>query len=238
MKEIKPKILVVEDDPEMLRLLGEVLTRFGVEPRCLTSSQQAAQLINREKFDAVILDWLMPGLNGLELAERIRWSRSNSRCPIVMITGIGKPQALKESFRAGINYFLQKPVTVREIERLLNAMRGALLQERRRYQRAAVETPVRCEWEIQSFRQKAQGVSVNLSASGILVRLDVVPPPQVQVSLKFTLPGDPQPYALTASVVRIAPDQQVGLRFDLPSGNQRARLIESVDRALREGPEG
>lgn len=60
MPTFKPKILVVEDDPAMLRLLCEVLSRSGAEPRCLTSSREAAELTNREKFHAVFLDWRSP----------------------------------------------------------------------------------------------------------------------------------------------------------------------------------
>ena len=64
----KPKILVVEDDEQMLRLLGEVLAQMGAEPYCEGSSVHAAELAEHEKFDGVFLDWKMPELDGLELA--------------------------------------------------------------------------------------------------------------------------------------------------------------------------
>ncbi|MFQ5777537.1 MAG: response regulator [Terriglobia bacterium] len=237
MPTFKPKILVVEDDPAMLGLLGEVLSRSGAEPRCLSSSQEAAELINREKFDAVFLDWRMPEMSGVELTERIRWSKSNSRCPIIMVTGITEPTALKECFRAGVNFFLQKPVSVQDIRRLLNSSRGMIMQERRRYQRAPVQTPVVCEWEMQSFKQKTSGVSVNLSASGILVKLEATPPTGTLVYLSFTLPEDSERFALSASVVRVTPDRNVGLGFHGLTENQRHRLMEFIDRVINDSRE-
>ncbi|MFB3140776.1 MAG: response regulator, partial [Candidatus Acidiferrales bacterium] len=63
---------------------------------------RAAELAEREKYDGVFLDWKMPELDGLELAQRIRQSTMNPNCPIVMITGITEPGALKNSFQAGI----------------------------------------------------------------------------------------------------------------------------------------
>ena len=216
----------------MLSLLAEVLANFGAEPRCTNSSRRAAELIKREKFDAVFLDWLMPEMSGLELAEQVRWSKSNSRCPIIMLTGNTKREALQECFRAGINFFLQKPVSISEIERLLNASRGMILQERRRYQRAPVVTEVNCAWDIESFHQKSRGLSVNVSPSGMLARLESTPPPGKLVSLKFKLPDDPQPFAFRASVVRLGPNQQVGLLFYRVAREQRERLANFVERVL------
>ena len=85
---VKTKILVVDDEPQMLQLLSEIMAQMGAEPHCVESGPQAAERINREKFDGVFLDWKMPVINGLDLAKCIRQSKSNARCPIVMLTGI------------------------------------------------------------------------------------------------------------------------------------------------------
>jgi len=143
----KPKILVVEDDQAMLHLLGEVLGQMGAEPRLVASSTLAAELIEREKFDGVFLDLLMPELDGLELARRIRRSKSNATVPLVVISASPEPTAMQDSFQAGINFFLHKPVTAQQLGKLLNAARGLMLEERRRYQRAPVALLMRCRWQ-------------------------------------------------------------------------------------------
>ena len=53
----RPRILVVDDERQMLQLLKELLTQMGAEPCCVDSSREAAEWINREKFDGIFLDW-------------------------------------------------------------------------------------------------------------------------------------------------------------------------------------
>ena len=225
----KPKILVVEDDEQMLRLLGEVLAQMGAEPCCEGSSVRAAELAEREKYDGVFLDWKMPELDGLELAQRIRQSKMNPNCPIVMITGITEPGALKNSFQAGINFFLQKPVTIQQVRHLLNVTRGMMLEERRRYQRISVQTEIRCKWD----DREVTGESLNLSVSGILVKFDQAPPRETEVHMEFKLPGDPRPFDIVARVARLTSDgHHAGLQFVEISPEQRQRLLDFSDRAL------
>lgn len=227
-----PKILVVDDEPQMLELLGEVLARRGTEPRCVGSSQEAAELVDKEKFEGFFLDWLMPEIDGLELARKIRWSKSNSLCPIVMITGVTERDALRQCFRTGINFFMQKPVSVEQINQLLTAAWDLLLQERLRYQRVPAQGQVECGWHIQDAKQTATGELVNLSTTGVLVKLAVTPPSATLVKLRFHLPANRQPIAVDAFLVRTAPGQQVGLRLVNLTREERWRLMEFSKSAL------
>lgn len=224
----KPKILVVEDDTAMLRLLGEVLGDMGAEPHLLANSAHAAELVEREKFDGIFLDWRMPEVDGLELARRIRRSRSNARVPLVMLTGVSSAAALKESFKAGINFFLQKPVSVDKLRQLMNVSRGLMLAERRRYQRAPACLPIRCSWE----NEKHTGQTVNLSASGMLLDLDPRPPLGARVTLVFGLPGQPAPLRVEATVVRHASECRVGVEFHHTRDDTREQLLDYVDKVI------
>lgn len=223
-KRFKPKLLVVDDEPQMLRFLCEVLTRLGAQPQGFSSSRAAAEIVNLQKFDGVFLDWIMPEMDGLALAERIRWSKSNSLCPIVMVTAYAEPDGIRRCFQARINCFLQKPVTAEQVRQLFKATYDLMLQERLRYQRVPAQVPAVCAWQVQSFEQKAKGQSVNLSTTGMLAKLDATPVPGSLAKLKFTLPTDTQPCLLKAFVVRLAPDQQVGLRFVNLTREERWRL--------------
>jgi CheY-like chemotaxis protein len=248
----KPKILVVEDDQPMLHLFGEVLTKMGAEPRLVSSSTHALELIEREKFDGIFLDLVMPEMDGLELARRIRGSKSNATVALVMITASPEPHAMRDSFQAGVNFFLHKPVTVQQLGKLLNAARGLMLAERRRYQRAPVALLMRCRWwappvphaptVVEGSQAEGSGAegknhlvngrSVNLSASGALVELPELPPVGAAVRLEFSLPGSPQALVLPGVVARQHSAESVGLRFECDDEPTRRALMEFVDKTL------
>ncbi len=116
----------------------------------------------------------------------------------------------------------------KELGRLLNASRGAMLEERRRYQRAPIALPVACAWD----QRKLSGESVNLSASGILVALPHLPDPGTTVTVKFRLPRLDATLSLEAVAVRTAPGSQAGLKFVGLSREQRDTLKFFVDRQL------
>ncbi len=229
---IKPRVLVVEPDPQVRQLLADVLPRMGAETPAFEPCETATDRINRDKFDGIFLSLEQPGTSGLQLAEHVRWSKSNSRCPIVMIADTMPADLLKKCFRAGVNFFLYRPVTFQQLEILLNATRGMMVQERRRYQRAPVQLPVHCRWSIQSLPQTAAGQSLDLSASGMRLALSLTPPPGGVVELSFRVPGDPQLFDLTGRVVRIGPGQEVGLTFVGLDSEQRRRLMDFTDHAL------
>ena len=105
---LKPRILVVDDEPEVQNLLSDLLAETGAEP-CLTSSMlEAGRMMNRQKFDGVFLSGKMPSGSANRLTRNIRRSRSNASCPIVMLTTNSSPAFLEESFRAGINFFCRE----------------------------------------------------------------------------------------------------------------------------------
>ncbi|MFQ5664631.1 MAG: response regulator [Terriglobia bacterium] len=223
----KPRILVVDDDPVTLRRFEFVLKTMGAIPCCLPSSREAAELINREKFDGVVLTWESHELNGAELTQRIRHSKSNSKVPIVMLTARRNPRAIAEGFRLGVTFFLSKPVGVKELGQLLTASRGAMLEERRRYQRLPLCTHVVCEWSGKRFI----GETINVSTSGILLTINPCPAVGTAVSVEFTLPKTLQTLVLKGAVVRTGEGEQVAIKFTQIEPQQRELLKTYGDRS-------
>ena len=223
----KPKILVVEDDPAILRQLETTLKTMGAEPVCFTSSRKAAQLIGKQKFDGAFLDWDTPELKGGELTQMIRRSKSNAKMPIAMITEHTDTRAISQGFKLGVTFFLSKPVGPKELGRLLNASRGAMLEERRRYQRAMVKVPVECAWE----EKRIKGQSEDLSASGVMVALPQAPEVGKEVTVEFTLPGAGT-FSFKATVVRTAPGPKVGVHFGKVPREERDALKNFVERHM------
>jgi len=236
MADFKPKILVVDDDSAMLQLIGEVLTRSGARPHLVESSRQAAELVEKEKFDGAFLDWMMPEMDGLELARRIRRSRLNSRAPLVMLTGVLKRSAMQECFDAGIDYFLQKPVTVKQVQQLLSVSRGRMLAERREGERAYVVLRAKVSWE----GGRRVGRTRSVSAHGCLLSVDKPPAKGTEVLLELTLPGVRTPLVLGGLISEIVPGDAIDpaggviIAFDSATRTRpaRTRLAAFIEKAV------
>ncbi|MGH9776909.1 MAG: response regulator [Candidatus Acidiferrales bacterium] len=228
----KPKILVVEKDAATLRLFEATLKAMGALPRCVASGRQASEVINREKFDGVFLDWDGGEVGGPELTQCIRRSKSNKGIPVAMLTERRDTRAIADGFKAGATFYLQKPIGEKELARLLNASRGAMLEDRRRYQRAAVAMPVLCIWE----QKQIKGQSVNLSSSGLLATLSPRPEVGAGVEIEFTLPKSSVTLTLDAKVTRHGPVGQAGIEFTRPGGVNAERLRAYVEKAVPGGP--
>jgi hypothetical protein len=103
-----------------------------------------------------------------------------------------------------------------------------MLQERLRYQRVQLDVPVKCQWSIDFYHQVAAGQGVNLSASGMLVTLDVTPPSNLTLWVTFQPEDEQEPFVLPAQLVRAAPAQAYGLRFVAVPSDIRHRLMNYV----------
>src|SRR6202043_3504866 len=159
------KLLVVEDNIASLELMSEVFTSLKAEVRPVSDSEEAVGIVNQEKFDGIFLDLEMPKLNGFDLARVIRKSSWNKSTPIIIVTGRDERQTMQEAFAVGATFFLQKPVDRQKLSILFRAVRGGMLENRRRSTRVPIQTDVSCE----VGSRIARGVTWNLSQGGIQV---------------------------------------------------------------------
>jgi CheY-like chemotaxis protein len=159
------KLLLVEDDPLSLELMGEVFTSMKAHVRPTNDGEQAAALVAQEKFDGIFLDLEMPKMHGFELAHRIRKSTRNSSTPIIIVTGRDDRNTMPHAFATGATFFLQKPVDRQRLTRLFLAVRGSLFENRRRNARVPLQTEVVCT----SGSVTAQGMTWNLSQGGVQI---------------------------------------------------------------------
>ena len=102
------RILVVDDTPQNIRLLEAVLLPRGYEVIAASSGEEALQKVAEERPDLVLLDVLMPGLNGHEVCRRLRADPATRLLPVVMVTASG-PQEKLAAIEAGADDFVQKP---------------------------------------------------------------------------------------------------------------------------------
>jgi CheY-like chemotaxis protein len=183
-KMLSLKLLVVEDDPASLELMTEVLRSLEAEVRPLSDSREAAVLIKQQKFDGIFLDLEMPNLNGFAIAQEVRTSSWNSLTPIVIVTGRDERDTMHQAFATGATFFLQKPIDKRKLAILFRAVRGTMLENRRRYARVPLQTEVTCT----VASKVGKGRTWNLSQGGIQVEAGHLKTAD-KVRISFRLPS-------------------------------------------------
>jgi len=159
------KLLIVEDDIASLELMTEVFTSLEAEVSPVSDSQEAAGLVNQERFDGIFLDLEMPNLHGFDLARLIRKSSRNKSTPIVIVTGRDQRDTMQQAFTIGATFYLQKPVDRQKLSILFRTVRGGMVENRRRYTRVPIQTEVMCTVGSRTIR----GVTWNLSQGGMQV---------------------------------------------------------------------
>lgn len=113
------KVLIVEDDPRLCEFIREVLSSAGLDTQGMTDSNQAAECLKTEKFNAVFLDLRMPPPDGIELTRQMRASGLHRTTPIIIITGEHERGLTARAFEAGANLVLFKPVDRTKLLRLV-----------------------------------------------------------------------------------------------------------------------
>jgi DNA-binding NtrC family response regulator len=103
-----PRVLVVDDEPEMCDLLVSALSRRGFEVTTRTAADQAFALLADQDFDVIITDLQMKGMNGLELCERVTLNRPD--IPVVVMTAFGSLETAIAAIRVGAYDFVTKPL--------------------------------------------------------------------------------------------------------------------------------
>ncbi|HET9764103.1 MAG TPA: response regulator, partial [Casimicrobiaceae bacterium] len=116
---IGQRILIVEDDADAAESLRLLLSMTGADVRTARGGAAGLELLDAYRPAVVILDIGMPGMDGLELARRIRATTDGSKLTLVALSGWGQEEDRRRSREAGIDHHLVKPVDVDTLERLL-----------------------------------------------------------------------------------------------------------------------
>ncbi|HPQ80415.1 MAG TPA: response regulator [bacterium] len=126
----KRKILVVDDEPSVCEGIELVLSPAGYEVRKVNTGEEAVKLVRGEDFDVVLMDLIMPGMDGTEACEQIKAIKPYTR--VVAISGSPSGQRLDRFLRAGgIELYLYKPFGKQElIEGVEKALRGDYIRFR------------------------------------------------------------------------------------------------------------
>ena len=125
------RIVVVDDDPTVADVVGRYLVRDGHSVQCVHDGYEALRLVEQQPPDLVVLDLMLPGIDGLEVCRRLRerWP-----IPVVMLTALGDETDRLAGFEIGADDYVTKPFSPRElamrVRSVLRRARGNSLPER------------------------------------------------------------------------------------------------------------
>ena len=138
------KILVVDDTPQNVKLLSDLLSVKGYLVRTAASGEEALAQVAKEKPDLVLLDVMMPGISGYDVCRQLRANPETALLPVVMCTSLDPHQERVKGIEAGADDFLSKPVNWEELfARVRSLLRTKRLQDEIRALNAALEERVR-----------------------------------------------------------------------------------------------
>ncbi len=124
------RILVVEDDPAIVELITYNLEADGFDVIVAETGEEAQLLINEENFDLVLLDWMLPGVSGIELCRRLRQRQETMAVPIIMLTARGEEGDRVRGLATGADDYIVKPFSVAELIARVKAMLRRAAPER------------------------------------------------------------------------------------------------------------
>ena len=143
---VVPALLAIDDDREMVELLAEYLKPEGFQVDAAYSAEQGLQKVREQSYDLILLDVMLPGINGFEALRRLR---AQSQVPVMMLTARGEETDRIVGLEIGADDYLSKPFNLRE----LSARIQAILRRTRKS--AAVE-------EVRDQRLAVGGVTLNI----------------------------------------------------------------------------
>jgi adenylate cyclase len=111
----KPVILIVDDDPDLAMIMRMILTHAGFEAHSVLSGQDALNWLAERTPDLILLDLMMPDINGFTILRKVRASETMSSLPVVVLTAKADQKTRIESQSAGADAFLTKPINSKSL---------------------------------------------------------------------------------------------------------------------------
>ncbi len=116
MPSVPKTILVVDDEPETTEMIAEMMRLSGYQVIKAYGGLQTLKLIVNQKPDAVVLDWMMPDLSGLDVLKSMRKDPRLADIPVILVSAKTMPEDIDAGLNAGASYYLTKPVTYKDLK--------------------------------------------------------------------------------------------------------------------------
>lgn len=107
---ILKKVLIIEDDPSFLRAVSHILEKEGYDVTVASNGMTGLRMAKEDKPDLLILDVMLPGIDGFEICNRLRNEPETVKLPIIMLSAKGQETDKTTGLKVGANNYLTKPV--------------------------------------------------------------------------------------------------------------------------------
>ncbi|MBR1520031.1 MAG: response regulator [Bacteroidaceae bacterium] len=111
----KLNVLIVDDVPLNILLIKKMLSQYTFEIRTANGGQAALDAIKTKKPDLLLLDLMMPGIDGFEVIRRLRADDSTKDLPIIILSALNSEQDISKGFQLGANDFINKPIIMEKL---------------------------------------------------------------------------------------------------------------------------
>jgi DNA-binding response OmpR family regulator len=118
---MKPKVLAVDDDPEFTELISYTLGREGCQVLVASNGVQALNLARSELPDVILLDLMLPDLDGISVFQILRSQPSTRKIPVIIVSALGESWTGLRGTRPQYQWYLKKPVDLKALARLVQA---------------------------------------------------------------------------------------------------------------------
>jgi len=112
---VSASVLVVDDNDDNVRIMSTILLARGFEVRIARDGKSALQSVEQQRPDLILLDIMMPGMNGMEVLDAIKTHPRSASIPVVMVTAKAQDDDLLHGYRSGADYYVTKPFTSRQL---------------------------------------------------------------------------------------------------------------------------
>ena len=120
-KKLNAKVLLVDDEEEFIKTLAQRLEMRGLKVTGATRGEEAVSLVDKQNYDAIVIDLAMPGMDGLETLKRIKENHPDAE--IIMLSGQGTVKSGIEAMKLGAEDFLEKPVNMQDLLEKIDEMK-------------------------------------------------------------------------------------------------------------------
>ena len=115
MKNAQKKILIMEDEPDALMMLSMALKSAGYVVFGAPDGEEGLKIFREEKPDMVILDVVMPKMDGWEVLQRIKAGLKSKRVPVIMLTGKSEDEDKVKGYDHGADFYVTKPYSIQKL---------------------------------------------------------------------------------------------------------------------------
>ncbi|WP_232012589.1 response regulator [Vibrio aphrogenes] len=152
-----PLLIVADDEPVNLQILDSFLRLEGYRVKTAVDGIQALALIEEEKPELLLLDIMMPGLNGYEVCQDVRKHYDHGQLPIILLTALSQTNDRIKGFDVGANDYLNKPFNKQELAARIRAHLTASKAELRRIENAQLQQELRIREQVEASLLETQG---------------------------------------------------------------------------------